>query len=591
MKRLYADVEVTNTHENLVATESARKKNNGKTILQRNGEGEQHAIGTVEAEGIERGDCLQNGWKISRQFSASTMDTQAKIRWWFDSEQKQRPTPEIQLTHFDLADQKYSPSRQKNEFEIEEGKIPPEPLMSQKNQLQNPSSSFASRPNMKVNITRKKVKKLSVAVDATPSARIASMLCKHVKDDSGGVSGQASESNLNLKNDSLKDSGNSALLTSHPPNVQRTLEKCNSSANAQACSSPNNCFGGEHCEIENDVPQTRSLMPTAKEVSSTSGYKNHHSYSRDEPSEVTRNNTDALPMTSPLKFKLHIEKKDVGITVTSDLLGPEDVREILRGGVSDSDEKLSLLNSLGRNCRRDIPGFQSPEKKIVNVYEKQSGCAGISAVAARRLSLPPHIFWRPVKHTETEVGQDNLYTERKGHNSKFTRLSRRRNPFTTSRKPSNCTQLLPLKKNETTQESIQATNETLPNCKTITHTEDHPLNLVGHYPEQQHTTDFVVTPEEHSAESQNEIQQQMSSTKLRRTEIGNHTPPPQEMLVHKKQTSPAKVSVGTSTSSLILSEGTSTRRTRHVGTKSSMELPDTIQRDMDSYNKTCGDKL
>jgi hypothetical protein len=554
MKRLYADVEMTNTQENLVASESVRRKNNGKTIRQRNG-GEQHAIKTEEAEGTERGDCLQNRCKISRQYSESTMDTQAKIRWWFDSVQGQRPRSEIQLTYFHPADQKCSPSRQKNEFEIEEDNTTPGPLISQNYQVQNSSSSVALKPNIKVAITRKKIKKLSVAVDATPSARIASMLWKDVKDDNGCVSRQTPETKLNLKRDSFKKGGNSALLTSHPPNVERTPDKCNSPSNAQACSLPNNCLGGEHCEIGNDVPQTQSLIPTAKAVSSPSGYKNHNVYSKDESSEVTRNNIDALPMTSPKKFQLFVGKNDVGITVTPDLLEPEDVRETSRGSASDADKTLSLLNSLERNCRRNIPGFQSPEQKIVNCYEKLPDTA---VVGARRLSLPPHIFWPPVKHTETEVGQDNIYTKREGLNSKFTRLSRRRHPTTTSRKPSNGTHLLPFKKKESPQESTQATNQMSPTFKTITPTEDHPLNLVDRYQEQQHITDSVVTPEEHSAESQNEVQQQMSQTKIRRTEMGTHMQSRQEILIHKKQKSPGKMSVGTSTSSLILSELTST---------------------------------
>jgi hypothetical protein len=54
---------------------------------------------------------------------------------------------------------------------------------------------------------------MSVVVDATPTSRIVSIFCKHVK-----VNGQSSETTLDLKNDAL----NSAPLPSHPPEIERS---------------------------------------------------------------------------------------------------------------------------------------------------------------------------------------------------------------------------------------------------------------------------------------------------------------------------------------------------------------------------------
>jgi hypothetical protein len=570
MKRLHADVELTNTQGKLVASESARRKDKSKTMLQQNEEGRYDAAGTTTAEVIERDDCEQNSWTMSRQCSGSTMDTHAKIRWWFESELKQSSSPEIlKLTKCDPADQKSSPPRQK-----EESKLSPGPLISCNNQDQNPGSSVVSKAYMSKTVPRKRVKKVSVAVDATPTARIASMLCKPVKDISGDESGQAPETMLDLKNDALKNSVHSALLPPHPPEANRVLIKRDSPANAQACSLENNSLCGEHCETENDVlPQTISLMPNAKPISSPSGNKTHNTCSKRESSKVANNNMDKLSTTpSAIKIKSHGAKKDVGITATPDPLEPEYVKVTLRDGASNDDEELSVLNSLDRNHRTNVPGFASLEQNVVNRHEEQTDCAEetacANAVGARRLSLPPHMFWPSAKHRETEVGQSKKCTERRGHNNKFTLFLQRRRPSTTGRKPSNATPLPPFKKNKSLQQSIQAGIQTLPTCETDTHNEEHPLTPVCRHQEPHNSTSSVVTAEVQSADNQNTLPQQLAPTTIRRTEAVTEMSPLREILIHNKQRAPAKVSVGTSTSSLILSEGTNTGVVRHVESKS-----------------------
>jgi hypothetical protein len=569
MERLHADLEITTT---LVPSELVRRKDKSKKMQQRNGEGRYDAVGTT-AEGIERDDSVQNGWKVSRQCSASTMDTHAKIRWWFESEQKQRSSPEIlQLTQFDPADQKHNQSPQRNECRVEDSNLSAGPLILQNHQDQNLSPSVASKTNMAILVPRKRVKKVSVAIDATPSSRIVNMFCKHVKDIGGDVSGQAPETTLDLKNDALNDSGNSAPLPSHPPEIETDLNK--STSPAKVCPFPNKALGGEHCETENDVLlQTSSLIPKAEQISSASGNKNHHIYSKRESPKVTHNNWDTLPATSSIKSKLHVEKKDVEITVTPVPLEPEDVKFTSRDSASHVGEELSLLNSLERNHIGNVPGYPSPEQNVVKVNEKQTDCAqekvSANAVGARRLSLPPHILRPSAKRKETEVRVGREGTERRGHNCKFTRFSRRRRQSTTSRKPSNAIPLLPFKKNESLQESTQAITQTVPPCKTNLHTEEHPLTLVCRHQASKNSTFSAVTPEVHSADNQNKLlRHQLTPIKIRRTETTTETSPPREILIHKKQKSPAKISVGTSTSSLIVSEGTNAGMVRPVETKS-----------------------
>jgi hypothetical protein len=571
MKRLHTDLEVINAQENFVPSEIVKRRYKGKRTLQQLEEERYDAVGTATAEGIERDDSMQNGWKISRQCSASTMDTHAKIKWWFDRELKQRSSPEIlQITQFDPADQKRNSSPQGKEYHVGDGKLSPRPLISQNHEDQDPSPSVASKPNMAILVPRKKVKKVSVAVDATPASRIVSMFCKHLKDISGDVSGKATETKIDLKNDALKESRNSAPLLSHPPEIERDPNKFNSPG--KACSLPNNPLCGEHCETENDVlPQTSSLMSRVKPISSSSGNKNHHIYLKVKSSEVAPNNMDTLPTTSPTKSKLHPEKKDVGITVTPDPLDPEDVKVTSSDGASNAHEELSLLNSLERNCRT-VPGLSSPEQNVVKVHEKQTECAketgSTNAAGARRLSLPPHMFWLSTKHKETEVRQGKKVTEKRNRNYKFSRFSRRRRPSTTGRKPSNATPLLPFKKMESLQESIQATSQTLHKYKTNMHTEEHPLTLVCHHQASENSTFSLGTPEVHSVDNQNKLHHQLATTKIRRKETATEMSPQRQILIHNKQKSPAKVSVGTSTSSLIPSEGISTAMVRNVDTKS-----------------------
>jgi hypothetical protein len=553
MKRKHIDLEMTTTQENFVPSELVKREDKGKKTLQQNGEEQYDAVKTATAEGIERDDYMQNGWKISRQCSASTMDTHAKIKWWFERDLKERSSPEIlQITQFDPTDQKRNPS--------------PRPSISKNHEEQVTSPSFASKQNMAILVPRKKIKKVSVAVDATSTSRIISMFCKHTKDISGDVSNQAPETKMDLKNDALKESGNSVPLLSHPPEMERDPNKCNSPG--KACSLPNKTLGGEHCETENDIlPQTSSLLPKVKPISSSSGNKNHYIYSKDESSEVTHNNMDTLPTTSPIKSKLHVEKKDVGITVTPDPLEPEDVKAISRDGASNVHEEFSLLNSLERN-HRTVPGLSSLEQNVVKMNDKQTDCAqetsSTNAAGARRPSLPPHILWPPNKHKQTEVRQGKNGTERRDHNYKFSRFSRRRRPSTTGRKPSNATPLLPFKKKESLPETIQA----LPKYKSNTHTEEHPSTPVCRHEASENSTFSVGTPEVHSADNQNKLRHQLAATKIRRKETATEMSPPRQIVIHYKQKSPAKVSVGTSTSSLIQPEGTSTGMVRNVDTKS-----------------------
>lgn len=564
VQRLHAEVEVANNQENIPVSQSVRKGNKHEIGMPQN-EGEHDAEGAVAGEGTTRDDCVQNGWKIPRQCSASTMNTHAKIRWWFERQQQNRPSSEVQLSHVESESQKCRTSQQRSEFHVEESTIQAGQSISHSVEVQNLSSPIVSKPNIRLTVPKKKVKKVSVAVDATPTARIASMFCKHVKNISGAVSDQIPETTLDLKNDSVKDRGNSALLNSSPPDIDSVLDKSHSPANTQDLLFPNNRLGGENCERENGVvPLTHSLMPTGTVVTDLSGKKNKQIRLRDESSEIANNNMDALLMTSSIKSELHIAKKDAGIIATPHPIEPEHLKSTAGGGGSDDDEQLKNYNYFEGNCGKNISVFPSLEHRIVKAYDKQTGCAQEAAVGARRLSLPAHIFWPTAKHRETTVRQGKIYTERRGYNTRCTRFSKHRRPSNASRKASNAAQLPPFKKEEPLQESIQPTNQILPTCKTSTEKEDHQLSLSCRPQDLQQSPSSVITPEEHSAGNQKELHWQLPSTNNRRAEIATQMSPPPDILIHKKPKSPAKVSVGTSTCSLILSEDTSTGMIRHV---------------------------
>ena len=195
MKKRYEDVENTNNedcytrklHDDKSDGEDYLEKTNRKEMKkkkQHSGEELYEAVRSrgktldghedvIEEEEEIRGEADFKKWKLSRQCSASTMDPHTKVREWIAHEivqrcsprflrkpKSQNPTARPVLQHDDSLD-----------TFIEHNSSIMAPAESK---INTPSSPALSKPT--TTLQRSKVKKVSVAVDATPSARGSSVL-------------------------------------------------------------------------------------------------------------------------------------------------------------------------------------------------------------------------------------------------------------------------------------------------------------------------------------------------------------------------------------------------------------------------------
>jgi hypothetical protein len=556
IRNFYSEAEIANSKAVCVEQSSGRHEPQNltanKEMLHSDCEGQHGGEINGTAEDVKRNDSESSHWKISRQCSASTMDTNTKVRRWIEYELNERSSPELRSlnpTPFEEAHQKNVPTRQETSIIHVPADDPSQVLVIPIiHQEQNPSCSINCKQVSTIHsVPRKVAEKVSVAVDATPSARIASMLCKHVEDTSGDTSNQTAHGTLFPKE--------AVLLGTDRCGVDLTLVSAVVSEGK-----PSNCRHFEYFHFEkNAVSQANTLVTDVKNVSSHSRSVTHNNTSKVEPSEMTNKTVNETPMEiCPKKVKLHGTKKDVGINtnpVESVLERMENTKYVTsKDTAAKTNEILPVVNSQKNSYRRNETEVLFSEQDVVNEHEKQKSCRKkvtlTGTVARRRSSVPLHMLRRPSRLKQSAI------TKRKNSGNKSTGLSRRGNPPTVgSPKPNTAAPLGIL------QDSFETTSPraALPTDATKVSTSGHPSTLVHLHqePNKIHSSEVIVG--ERTVDKQNQARQELPSaplspTKIRATEAKTEKLPLPKPAFCKKR-SPAKVSVGTSTNSLIPSEG------------------------------------
>jgi hypothetical protein len=567
IKAFYSEAEITNSKvmyveqssgrrepENLPALGTVKKKCNSKGILQSNCEGQYERGRNRTAEDIKGDDSESCRWKISRQCSASTMDTNTKVRRWIEYELKHMPSPQPQSsrsTPFEAADQKNVPTPQESsKIHLPRNDLSQVLVIPIIHQDQNPSSSTTCKQVATIDTVPKKMaKKMSVAVDATPSARIASMLFKTVNEISGDAGIQASQGKLcsekavpiGPESYDVNSTLVSGLVSQEEPSNSRTFEHFQSEKNA--------------------LPQEN---PLGTNVASHLRSVTHHISSKFGSSDTKNKTLNESPMEfRPKKIKVHGTKKDVGINTNLEvslLEGLENTTCVpLRENAADTNEILLTLNSPKNRYRRMEPEVLFPEQNAVNEHEEQisfgEGFALIRTVVHRRQSLSPHMSWPPANQRQSAI------TKRINHNNKSTRLSRWINPSTMGCPKPNTNE--PLDKLE---HSFEGTGSTaaLPTDGTNVHTAGHPSTLTCLRQEPKDTLTSEVAVEEQLVDKQDQLRKELPTATLSPRKLLETEAETEEPLLRKarlcKKGAQAKVSVGTSTNSLIRSEENSTVR-------------------------------
>jgi hypothetical protein len=548
IRNFYSEAEIANSKAVYFVQSSGRREPENltanKEVLHSNCEGQHGGERNGTTEDIKRNYSESSHWKIPRQCSASTMDTNTKVRRWIEYELNERSSPELRSlnpTLFVTADQKNVPIRQGTSKIHLPADDPSQVLVIPIiHQEQNPSCSTTFKQvSTTHSVPRKAAKKMSVAVDATPSARIASMLCKHVKDTSGDASNQTAHGTLCPKE--------AVPLGPECCDVNSTLVSAIVSEGE-----PSNCRHFEHFRFEkNALSQPNPLVTDVKNVSSHSRSLTHNNASKVKPSDMTDKTVNETPMEiCPKKVKLHGTKKDVGVNtnpVESALERMENTKCVTsKNTAAETNEILPVVNSLKNINRKNETEILFSEQNVVKEHEKQKSCGkGVTltgTVARRKSSVPLHMHRRPSRLRQSAI------TKRKNSASKSTGLSRRGNPPTVgSPKPNTAAPLGIL------QGSFEATSPraALPTDTTKASTAGHPSTLVLLH--QEPNSSEVIVEEQNQAR-QELLSAPLSPTELRATEAETEKLPLPKAAFCKRR-SPAKVSVGTSTNSLITSEG------------------------------------
>ena len=399
IRNFYSEAGISNSKLVYVEHSSGRHEPENvtanKETLHSNCEGQYGGDGNGTAGDIKRDDSESGHWKISRQCSASTMDTNTKVRRWIEYELNQKSSPELQSlkpTPFEAEDQKNIPTgRETIKIHVpadDPSQVLVIPIIHQE---QNPSrSTTCKQVSTTHSVPRKVAKKVSVSVDATPSARIASMLCKHVKDTSGDAS-------IQIAHGALCPEG---VVGPESCDVNSTLVPVVVSEEE-----PSNRRHFEYFHFEkNDVSQANPVVTDAKIVSSHSRSVNHNNTSKLEPSDMTNKTVNETPMEScPKKIKLRRTKKDVGINtkpVDSVVERMENTNCVtLKDNTANTNEILPVVNSLKNSYRRNENEVLLSEQNVLNEQEKQKMCKKgitlIGTMARRKSSVPLYMLRRP----------------------------------------------------------------------------------------------------------------------------------------------------------------------------------------------------
>jgi len=528
MKKRYEDIEPRkdgelytsrrndeeNAGENITAIQMTELKANTKNKKnQQSGEDTYEAVRsrvkTLDGrEGvIEEADGRESSfkrWRLSRQCSASTMDPHTKVREWIAHEIVHRCSPRfLRRTKVQLQQQQTNrPVLQKDSSLDTSIDQLSSAVMTTENLEPNTSSPALSKPTTTTTLKRARVKKVSVAVDATPAGRGPSVLkqipiekmSKSMEELGGerGISISAEKIKPVLKrSETCRESLVSSSLSpvpSHSPQRDTVLRRSSTSINFQVyppiLKKQNNGLNIVHQHSKSDpVPQTTIFTPQSTPQTSHSQGLIPHIYDiavDTKGGSSSQIYAERLPVkqmkTFPtsgthVKFKPNASSKDAGITTSPATDSLKDINVTSRDSNLNVDGNISTADPLKNIQRRNFPKVLPdlpPGPDVWLQHQNQINGADrdltpAQAVAAKRHSLPPpsHLlvgilaqnkdagpYSQP--NTPTGTNQKDIHTQTQA--GRVPPPPPPRISSTLGRKPNNTTPVTPL---ETTQESLK----------------------------------------------------------------------------------------------------------------------------------------
>ncbi|PNF43770.1 hypothetical protein B7P43_G11411 [Cryptotermes secundus] len=454
MKKRYEDVEPTNNRElymnqtkdeendeenitalQITGREDIKKNKKNQSSGEETYEAVRSRVKTVDGRegGVEEEDVGENSskrWRLSRQCSASTMDPHTKVREWIAHEIVQRCSPRfLRRAKFQLQTQANRPVLQKDSsFDTSIDQLSSAVMTTAENCEPNPSSPALSKPTTTTTLQRARVKKVSVAVDATPAARSASVLkqipieqlSKSLEELGGekNISTTAEGNKAELKRsqtcrESLARSSSSPV-PSLSPQRDTVLRRSTTSVNFQVCQpilkKQNKSLNIVHQHSKSDpVPRTTHIVPqdTPQQSYSQSVIPQVYNISIDSkggPSSPTY--TEVLPTKqmksfptsgTHVKFKQNAPKRDIGITASAASNRMKDINVTSRDSALTCEEMLPVTDPLKNIQKRNFPKVLPdlpPGQDVLIAHEIQlhggnRELTPVQAVAAKRRSLPP----------------------------------------------------------------------------------------------------------------------------------------------------------------------------------------------------------
>jgi len=525
MKKRYEDIEPRkdgelytnrrndeeNDGENITAIQMTEMKANTKNKKnQQSGEDTYEAVRsrvkTLDGrEGaIEEGDGRESSfkrWRLSRQCSASTMDPHTKVREWIAHEIVHRCSPRfLRRTKVQLQQQTNRPVLQKDSSLDTSIDQLSSAVMTTENLEPNTSSPALSKPTTNTTLQRARVKKVSVAVDATPAGRGPSVLKQiPIEKMSKSMEELGGERNISIPAEKIKPvlkrsetcreslaSSSLSPVPSHSPQRDTVLRRSSTSINFQVyppiLKKQNNGLSIVHQHSKSDpVPQTSSFTPQGTPQTSHSQGLIPHIYDiavDTKGGSSSQIYAERLPVkqmkTFPtsgthVKFKPNALNKDVEITTSPATDSLKDINVTSRDSNINIDGKVSTADPLKNIQRRNFPKVLPdlpPGPDVWLQHQNQINGADrdltpAQAVAAKRHSLPPpcHLLVGILAQnkdagtysqpsTPTGTNQKDIHTQTQA--GRVPPPPPPRISSTLGRKPNNTTPIAPL---ETTQES------------------------------------------------------------------------------------------------------------------------------------------
>ncbi|XP_069701934.1 uncharacterized protein [Periplaneta americana] len=435
MKRLYAGVEQSNNqvvyikHATSVknnALQNFENKMPGKLGLQQSEEGIYEIVSSrnrvQEVEGATEGeDGDESSWRLSRHCSASTMDTHTKVKEWIERELVDY-CPKINNKELSKNGKVNNSVSEKLKYcEIPATHVSPTTLQIAVCHDPVLYSTATSKPTTTTSISKSKVTKVSVAVDATPTARIASMLSKPMDENSGELLVSTAEIAFQQDN-AYKNSSDI-----HPHNLSTLSsslchEKSINSENKQGekLNIPEETHSSNLQDSVNkcrafDVPQAVSGHEISSDKKSKSKKKIFSEFDKNKnvnmevqiPDKIQETKTVATKKTADIAIG-SVHKRDVGTTTLSN--SNTGVKASLKDDTTEGNHSLT----------KQLPTVQNktvhPEKEA---FERE--WALINAMTSRNLSFPPptHPIVRHRKDdkgpTETIVQKETEVREKRNN--------------------------------------------------------------------------------------------------------------------------------------------------------------------------------